>query len=166
MDVAHIRNMLRINKHRLDDELELQAQIAEEISAQVATRNARVAAAAEKLKLREADLYLELRSGEKLTSDELQAKVRRDRERRSLAQALDQEKYDQDVWIGLQEAWRQRSYALSTLSHLYSADYFDATKTSLRDSSTSRRSGYDPSPGRQAIREASASRGGRVRIGD
>ena len=42
MELSQVRNMLRINKHRLDDELELHAEVLDRVGQEVVKRNSRM----------------------------------------------------------------------------------------------------------------------------
>jgi hypothetical protein len=144
MDIGAIRNQLRINRHRLDEELELQAFVAERISAEVARLNSRQLHLADALKGVEARLLLDLKdNGEKLTVAEIDAKIRRSRERAAAFGEFQAARFDHDEWMGLQDAWRQRSYALKDLANLYSSDYFSATQVSAGSSRSADRASRD-----------------------
>jgi hypothetical protein len=132
MDIDQIRNQLRINRHRLDEELELQAFVADQIANQVARLNSKQLSLADALKGVEARLLLDFRdSEEKLTVAEIDAKIRRHRDRSTAFSDFQTARYQHDEWTGLQDAWRQRSYALKDLANLYSSDYFAATQVSV-----------------------------------
>lgn len=136
MDINLIRNQLRINRHRLDEELELQAYVAEQISTEVAKLKSRTEAANEALKDIEARLVLDMRDeGNKQTVAEMTARIQRDRTRKAQADQVAVVKHELLVWEGLQEAWKQRSFALRNLASLYSSDYFAQMTQSISSSS-------------------------------
>ena len=156
MDINQIRNQLRINRHRLDEELELQAYIAEQISAEVAKLKSRTDSANEGVKDIEARLVLDLRDeGGKLSVAEMQARIQRDKVRKDMAGAHAALKHELAVWEGLQEAWKQRSFALRNLAGLYSSDYFAQATQSITGDRKQVASG-DYSNGRAALAEKRA----------
>ena len=120
--------MLKINKHRLDDELELQPQISHDISDSVAAANARLASLKESLSTYEAELLLDIKAGpEKLSAPEVAAMVETDQERKLRMSKFMAAKKEYESWVGLLEAWKQRGFALKTLADLYLAGYYVVT---------------------------------------
>lgn len=134
------RAMLRVNKHSLDDELEIQAQIMEDISTETTRRNARMMEAKQELDRVEARLTMDFReSEEKLTAQEITAKIKRDKGRTTAWQAYLDALTEHSKWAGLLEAWRQKGYSIKTLADLYSSQYFQmsshqVTHRAARDS--------------------------------
>ena len=63
MDLQQIRGLLRIVKHRLDDELEIHAELQDRIGQEVASLSAVAAAAKTALEAAEADAVIKLRNG-------------------------------------------------------------------------------------------------------
>lgn len=122
---------LRVDKHRLDDELEVQAESQYHISQEVARKNSDVQAAKDALAAVEARLTLDLKSHEpKLTAEQLKALVQRHRDRAAAWQAWAAAREEYEMWLGLLEAWRQKGYALSKLAELHGQQYYAPSSTS------------------------------------
>lgn len=160
LTIPIVHNMLRINRYRLDEELELQGEVAAHIAREVAKTNSRMIEAADKLKRLEGELLLNFRSDrvEKETAPEINARVLLDRERIAAFGVLQAARYQHEEWTGLQEGWKQRSHALSRLSELHSTDYFSQRTVTVN--------GEDPGAidrARAALRSASDEPRGRVR---
>lgn len=125
LKIEQLEPMLRINKHRLDDELELQPQLSHDISESVATANAKMLSLKEDLAKEHATIGLELRSGgEKMTVDAINAEITIDPEYQSISLKYQAAKKDYERWLGMAEAWRARGFALKTLADLYIASYY------------------------------------------
>ena len=123
--LTDIKGMLLINKHRLDDELEVQAEVAGHISEALASANSRMSACKEELDQVAAKVLLELRSGgEKLTAGEVTAEVEVDPTRVSKLREYLAAKKEAEQWSGAHDAWKQRGFALKGLGDLYVAQYF------------------------------------------
>lgn len=124
-DIDTYRKMLAVNKHRLDDELEIQPDVMMRIASEVTTRNGRQLEAKDDLARIEAELAEELREDEpKLTVAGIDGKVRRHRSRLDAWRKYQAARTDYEDWAAMLEAWRQRGYTLKTLADLYSAQYF------------------------------------------
>lgn len=162
MDINQIRNMLRINRHRVDEELELQPEIAEKIGRECARLSAKVTTLADELKRVEGRRYLELREqGEKMTEKEIDHTVRRDRDRMAAFEKHSHAVHDLAEWESLRDAWTQRSYALSKIAELWSSEF---SATMSRSVVGGDREGQQASM-RQMLRQASEEHGGgRVRV--
>lgn len=146
MDINQIRNMLRINRHRVDEELELQPEIAESIGRECARLSARVTSLADELKRIEGRRYLELREqGEKMTEKEIDHTVRRDRDRMAAFEKHTHAVHDLAEWEALRDAWTQRSYALSKIAELWSSEFSATMSRSVI--------GGDPEAQRTAMRQ-------------
>lgn len=131
------RNMLRINRHRLDDELEIQSEMMDRISQEVNKLNSRMLAAKEELLRVEARLMVEIAEDAttKLTVSQMEAAVRRHRDRRDAWNALDTARYAFDEWEALRDAWKQRGFSIKTLADLYTSHYFTISDHQVRDRS-------------------------------
>ena len=131
MNLQQYRNAVRINKHRLDDELEIQAQFLEDIGRWVALLDAKAAEAKEELERAEARIFVDLRnrSADKMTAPEISARVTTAPERIKAAQLHAQAVHELAEWKSLYEAWRGRGYALKTLADLHGQQYFSITST-------------------------------------
>lgn len=127
-----VRAHVRINRHRLDEELELQPEFAFWIGRKVATLEARTAAAADDLKRVEARISIDTRErAEKTTEKEVEATVRRHRDRIAAFEAHNLLVLELGEWRAAQEAWSQRSYSLKDLANLYSSEYWATRSTSV-----------------------------------
>lgn len=148
-DLEHYRRHLRINKHLLDDALEVQSQYQDEISRELALANTRMLEAKDRLAQTEAAVISELKA-EKLSDTHAAGLAKRDSRRRQDFAAFQQKREEHEQWLGLYDAWQRRGYSLKTLSDLYSAQYFSVTSTSGPS-----RSEVLVDAGRAAIRAAS-----------
>ena len=124
-----VRSMLRVDKSRLDDEIERHSQVAEEITRKVALLEREAAEAADSLKRIEAGLLLDFREKEKLTVAEADARIVRDNSRREALRVQLSIAEQLAVWKGLQAAWRNKSHDMRTLADLYTSNYFDAASS-------------------------------------
>lgn len=150
------RNMIGINKLRLDDELEVQAQIQMDISSQVARLNTKALEAENELKNVEAELYLQFRdSGEKMTADEIKASVRSHAKRGRAWEKWQAAREVHEEWSGLLSAWITKGYKLADVGSLYASDYF-AVRT-IQKPTGERRRELNPieEESRSAMRRAS-----------
>ena len=112
-DIKTYRNMLRINKHRLDDELEEQAQVMDDLSSRVAILNSRVIEAKDVLSRTEARIFRELKDEDDKTTDKAaDSAVKRDPERVKAFQAHQAARAEHEEWSGLYEAWKSRRSTL------------------------------------------------------
>lgn len=156
-DINFYRKRLKVDKHDLDGELEVQAQYQDEIADQLALANTRMLAAKDDLAREEARLFISLKRGEdKMTNEVVNARIRTDEDRSRLFESFQSAREAHEAWQGLYEAWRQRGYSIKTLADLYAAQYFAITSVSggssfpgpiFRDDTVAAR--------RQAIQEAS-----------
>ena len=163
MDLQQIRGLLRIVKHRLDDELEIHAEMQDRIGQEVASLSAIVAAAKTVLEAAEADAVIKLRNGhhEKLSADELKARVCLAPAVVSAAQALQMRQKTLAEWQSVYDAWRARGYALRNLTGLHGQQYF-AVDSGTRAPSNMRARDVTTTQtvnDRRAIQEAGSQRG-------
>lgn len=120
-----IRDMLPTNKHRLDDELEVYAQVLEQITSVVAHRNLRMIREKDALARAEARIADDYSaSGEKMTVDVRAGRVIRDPERLKAFDRYQDARDDYERWQGLQEAWRSKGFNMRDLGALYANQYF------------------------------------------
>lgn len=154
--LENYRNMLRVNKHRLDDELEIQGEIMERISTQVVTHNSAAIDAKEALVKVEGRLADDFRDDDpKATVGAIDAKVKRDPERVTRWEAYQRARAMHEAWQGLLDAWRQKGFSIKTLADLYASQYFSLSST---QSDQRQRERYDQvDAGRAALRRASSS---------
>jgi hypothetical protein len=139
-DIETYRRLLRPNKHRLDDELEIQAEVMDRISDSIANVARLAAEAADNLKLVEARLFRELKDAdEKLTDKAADSAVRRHPERVRAFERMTSANQQLNEWQGLHEAWKARGYSINKLCDLYVAQYFTKNSYSISDRSDRRR---------------------------
>ena len=127
------RALLRINRHQLDDALEVQAEHQERISDKVAEMDARVVDAKDNLAKTEAGLTEDFRESAKSTKDVVEAKVRRHPERIKAWERYQEAARQLAQWQGLLDAWKARGKDLHALGRLFGDQYF--TLTSITGSS-------------------------------
>jgi hypothetical protein len=129
--------MLPVHKHRLDDELEIQAQIMEQISTEVIRLNARLLECKQALEKIEGRLLLDFKDddGPKLNAAQVDAKIKRDSGRVTAWQAYLQALSDHGKWQGLLDAWRQKGFSIKTLADLYASQYFQLHSHQVRQRS-------------------------------
>jgi len=152
------RSKLRVNKHRLDDALEEQAEIMGHICEQVEVCAALVQEAKQALEQERSRLITELkRDTPKITVAEMDAQVAVDSKCVAAADTLRAHQSDHAQWRWLLDSWRDRGFSIKELGELYSAGYF------VSDSLQHRATRDKPdTAARTAVRAASA---GRRRIG-
>lgn len=119
------RKMLPVMKHRLDDELELHAQVYEIIASRVVLLNSQMLEAKNALNQREGRIAETIRDEhEKLTKDAVESKVLSHRDRIEAWDRYQEARSEHEMWSGLLDAWRQKGYSIKTLAELYTADYY------------------------------------------
>lgn len=134
-DLQTYRKMLYVHRHRLDDELEIQADIMERISAQTVIQNSRALEAKDQLSRIEARLVEDAKDDDpKLSNPMAEARVRRDPERIKAWQVYQAARAEHEAWQGLLDAWKQRGYAIKTLADLYAANYYSPSSTVRKES--------------------------------
>jgi adenylate kinase family enzyme len=127
-DIAELKEYLKIDKHRLDEELEEQPMLLFQIS------EAFVQAAAERDMLKEqlatidANLDFDVRSDygdkkytEAMVKNEIQTDKKHDT---AMLKYLDAKK-QADLLAALKEAFQSRGYMLRDLASLYTANYYE-----------------------------------------
>lgn len=129
-EIDELRNYLKIDKHKLDEELEEQPMLLFQIS------EAYVQAAAERDMLKEALAttdakldkkareYLDKRE-EKVTEAMVKNFVLTDKEHEKATQAYFDAKNQADLLFALKEAFQSRGYFLRDLATLYTANYYE-----------------------------------------
>ena len=132
-----VKAHIRVNRHRLDEELELQGEFAYWIGHMVAQKDGQVDSFADEVKRTEARLSAEARERlDKPTEKEIEAWVRRQPERITAFEQLQVAKVDAGRWAAAAEGWKQRSYALKSLAALYSSDYWAQRTTTVTGASS------------------------------
>lgn len=147
--------MIRINKLRLDDELEIQAEMQERISSEVARLNTRALEAENELKVTEARLMEDLKESDvRVSVDALKAAIKRHPDRTKAWTRWQVAREVHEEWDGLLQAWITKGYKLADLGALFGSDYF-AIKTITREDGA-RRKDVDPidEASRSALRRA------------
>ena len=157
------RAMVRVNKHRLDDELEIHAQILDEIGRAVAeaehnltrieAEHAGIIAAAAR----------RLRSNDpKISVAAVEAELALDRSCATSAAAVADVKHTAAEWAALHKAWYQRGFDIKALAELFVAQYFVLDSAGLAKDGPNR--GIDH-VARRAMRDASRTADQFSRIG-
>jgi len=124
-DIDQYRRMLKTNKHRLDDELEIQAEVMERIASEVTKLNSKMIEAKEQLTQTEAKLFREIKDEDpKCTVDAANAALRTKKDRISKWEQFQLARHEHEEWQGLYESWKQKGYALKDLCELYGVQYF------------------------------------------
>lgn len=125
MELEDITKMLVINKHRLDDELEVQADIQWQIAEQLTITESRRDEAKNELDRLEAELMSEIAEDDpKLSLAKIQAKVLVNPTRVKAFQNLQMLKRDHNRWSGMLNSWISKGKSLSNLCELYKSNYF------------------------------------------
>lgn len=138
-DIKTYQKMLAIQKHRLDDELEMQGEILHRISEQVVKAKSRALAAKDELDRIEGKIYSESKEDSpKATVPELQGLTLRDPERITVWNKYQLARHEQEDWEGLHEAWRSRGFALRALVDLRLANYYTSDSGGGEDYTSSR----------------------------
>ena len=121
--IDHYRSRLRIDKHALDDEIEVQAQYQDEISRELAAANSRMLLAKDVLARTEARVYADLKS-DKVSDTAANLQVKRSADRIRDWQDWMDARQEHEEWLGLYDAWQRRGYSIKTAADLYVAQYF------------------------------------------
>lgn len=148
-----IQAMLRVNRHNLDNELEIQGEMMSRIIEEVARHNHRQLEAKDILARTEARLLVHYKdSDEKMSEKHIAAQITRDPERVKAAQDYYDAVREHKKWEGLMDGWKSRGFALTNLCDLYVAQYFNKDSHQSRRDSRER----DTLEARRALREASS----------
>lgn len=132
-ELEKYRNLVPVNKHRLDDELEIQSDVQVRLGGFAASAEARMNEAKDKLARTEARLELDLReehSDRKLTKDEVGATVVRHKERVAAFDAYQEALHLHNQWARLYDAWKTRMSVMQALARLYSDNYWSSDSVS------------------------------------
>jgi hypothetical protein len=149
------RNMLPVNKLRLDDELEIQAQVQMDISSECARLNTKALEAENYLKSIEAELFIRLKDkAEKMTADEVKARIRVHEDRVRAWEHYQTIRETHEHWTGLLSAWITKGYKLADIGGLYASDYFAMTTIKRPDGARTRELNPIEEESRSAIRRA------------
>lgn len=122
-EISMFRNMLRVNRHRLDDELEVQAEVMDRIAQNLTTMRSREIEMADELKRCEARIFADSKDGG-ATEKASEAASKRHPERVRAWQKWQAARSECDEWKELYEAWKVKGFTLRDLGALYAAEYF------------------------------------------
>lgn len=155
MDMHTIRQMLTINKHRLDDELQTDAYVADQISQQLTKAQAKMDAAKLEVTRTEARLYAELRDRDgKVTEAGVKAATVRHPTMVTAEGALQAHTHEYRQWLLLKEDWKTRHFDIRGLAQLHTDGYYAAGATSITAQPSGRERGM--AEGMQRMRRESA----------
>lgn len=133
MHLREIERRLVIDKHQLDDELMVQAQIQYAIVEKVSALTEDYSKSRELLKIIESEIVQDLTAGDsKHTVKQLDALIQSSAEYQDAAQGLREAQKDLDKAQGLLDAWKQRGFALKALADLSLSNYYAMDSTSSR----------------------------------
>jgi hypothetical protein len=156
--LSFYRERLRVNRHRLDQELEEHAQRLEEIGRRCAGLNREVEATRSDRDVKLAQLVRRVKSTDpKATAPVIDAEAALDPVVSQANSGLRDKQLEHAEWEALNRAWYQRGFDLKALGELYGAQYFAINSVSgnggerVPDASL-----------RQAMREASTVAGSSV----
>jgi len=134
MDYTQALRGLPIDKRRLDDEVQTHASTYAQVNDEVAKANTLQLRAKDELARTEARLWAGFKDGPtKLTKEEIEGRVTRAPQRIEAWDAYMAARENYERWLGMGESWRQRSYLLTALSNLFSANYFSLTLSSTTE---------------------------------
>jgi hypothetical protein len=144
-------DMLQINKHALDDELEMQAVVQQRIHDRLQAASNLLEREKDSLERAEADVFIDVtdlhvRSGEKPNLDYLRNSVKIDSYRKAKFDSWNAARGEYEVWQGLYESWKQRGFALKALTDLAVAGYYvtDTAYQKNRDQIRKKRENQQP----------------------
>ena len=130
LTLNQIEAMLKIDKHRLDDELEKQSQILYNITESLAERTYAYNMAKDELEKHEAEMFIRCKDrNSKSTRDEILAEIALDDDRIELFAKLCVQERLVQKWQGMQDSWKQRGFALKALADLAIANYYSVDTT-------------------------------------
>lgn len=131
MDIQNVINLLAISKGRLDDELEIQAEMQWRISEEVNRRGSALGAAKDHLDVVEARLS---KKYEDLSVAKCSAAVKTEPARIDAFEAMQTARQEYERWQSVYSAWQSRGYSIKTLADLYAHDYFALNSAGSRQS--------------------------------
>jgi hypothetical protein len=143
LNAKDYQQRLRIDKHKLDDDLEVHAELQQQISETITHYNSVMLKAKEELAQVEARLLQDVKETRaKITKDEADAIVMRHTERRTAWRAYQEAREELELWQGLYAAWERKGRDMEALGRLYAAQYFSLYSVG-GDSRSERRSARD-----------------------
>ena len=126
--MREFRGRLKFSMHRVGEELEIQAEVLDEIGRELSRAEGRHALAADKLKRAESTAFAQAKMDG--SSDKLaELSMRNDPYRIEVFDTVQKARQEVDDWRSLQEAWKERGFSLKGTVALYSAKYFDSQVT-------------------------------------
>lgn len=153
--LSSYRDRLRVNRHRLDQELEEHAQRLEEIGRRCAELNREVEAARATRDMVLARLVRRVKATDpKATAPIIEAEAALDPNMIGALELLRDKQLEHAEWEALNRAWYQRGFDLKALGELFGAQYFAVTSVSGPD--RGERMKQADAAVRQAMRDASA----------
>ena len=124
-DLDYFRGRLRIDRHRLDDELELQADHMDRIGSRVAQATRAEAFARRSFEREEASLIKDMCAADhKMPMARASVEVKLKREWDAQWSIYQEKKEELMLWESLQKSWYQRGFDLKALGDLYAHQYF------------------------------------------
>jgi hypothetical protein len=132
-NIETYKTMLAIQKHRLDDELEMHPSIMQSIAEQLAERSAKALFIKDELAQLESEIIEDIRNVyEKVVVSEIDGRVKRNPKRIELFKRYQVAKVEHDKWSGLFDAWKAKGFALKTMADLFTAQYFTLATHQVR----------------------------------
>lgn len=117
--------MLRINRHRLDDELEINSEIADHIGQRVAKLNSFQIELKRQLEITEAKVIARLKESDpKMTNPIAEKEAKNSRDFEQAWKAFQAARAEHEAWESIQKAWYQRGFDLKALGDLFGHQYF------------------------------------------
>lgn len=125
MDINEFRALLKIDKHRLDEDLTYNSELQEQIGREVAKRNTVMLRAKRELDEAESAAFARLKRGdEKMTNPQAEKAAKSDRHYLLAWDAYQEARQAHEEWESLHKAWVTRSYDMKALGELFGAQYF------------------------------------------
>lgn len=154
-DIAFYRDRLRVNRHRLDEELEQHAQYLEEIGRECARLNREVERSRVKRDITQAQLVRRIKANDpKATVPVIEAELTLDPGMLGANELLRDAQEEHAEWEALNRAWYQRGFDLKALGELYGAQYFSINSVTGPEPGERRKQADEVV--RRALRDASA----------
>lgn len=147
-EISTYQRLLPINKHDLDRELEVQAEMMYHISEAKVRAASEMHQAKDHLDTVEAKVYLKIRDTfSKPVVKEIDSLIQRDPERQQAWREYQAAREQLERWEGMLESWKARGFAISKAADLFLGNYFV-----IGSAGNSRRDEYEES--RRAVADA------------
>ena len=125
MELSEIRNMLKINRHRLDDELEVHSEIMDRIGQRVVKLNGRQIELKRQMEITEAKVISRLKDDDpKMTNPIAEKEAKGSRDYETAWKAYQVARAEHEEWEVVQKAWYQRGFDIKALGDLFGNQYF------------------------------------------